>query len=64
MRSGSCGLRTADGRQPNARMMLTLELVVIGAVAGLLSGMLGAGGGFLVWLLALVRVTMIGQGMV
>ena len=59
-----CGLRTADGRQPNGRIMLTAELVLIGAVTGLLSGMLGAGGGFLFWLLALVAAYMIGQGIV
>ena len=44
--------------------MLTAELVLIGAVTGLLFGMLGAGGGFLFWLLAMVAAYMIGQGIV
>ncbi|MGH7426011.1 MAG: hypothetical protein ACREJP_07565 [Candidatus Methylomirabilales bacterium] len=45
-------------------MFFAAELIVIGAVTGLLSGMLGAGGGFLVWLLTLVGAYMIGQGIV
>ena len=43
-------------------MFFAAELIVIGAVTGLLSGMLG--GGFLVWLLTLVGAYMIGQGIV